>query len=441
MHKDAQGSTVVITGNAVLGNVLKQQIVYDPWGKQATLWSHSQFIFGLRLGKMRGYTGHTMVNDLNLIHMGGRTYNPVLGRFMQADPFIQAGANLQNYNRYSYVLNNPLSYTDPSGYLFKKLNTKFGRFTPLLAMAVMIIPGAQPMGATMLKGFIAGGIATGNLRGAIVGGLTAGMGKSLGELKGFGSFMSRGIIVGAASSLQGGKFSHGFVSAGASELFGGNVGNRTGNFITSAIVGGTVSHFVGGKFANGALTAALTWALAQGAENAFSGDADTSVLDGPVGEGVSLYDGKISVHAAGEDAVLTDDQLSTVKSDLDLIFKRGGEEGQRLYNALDSDKPLKIIVNSQGANAAYLNGNVLSIDLSSQAIFIDQNTMKPFVASTTRILTHEMGHALLGLHDIHPYIPWIQIGDTSYQNSPVVRFTDQVMKNIHGEDAHRRRYY
>ena len=33
-----------------------------------------------------------MVNDLNLIHMGGRTYNPVLGRFMQADPFIQAGA-------------------------------------------------------------------------------------------------------------------------------------------------------------------------------------------------------------------------------------------------------------------------------------------------------------------------------------------------------------
>ncbi|WP_133307002.1 RHS repeat-associated core domain-containing protein, partial [Aliidiomarina haloalkalitolerans] len=153
LHKDAQGSTVVITGNAVLGNVLKQQIAYDPWGKQATLWSHNQFVFGLRLGKMRGYTGHTMVNDLNLIHMGGRTYNPVLGRFMQADPFIQAGANLQNYNRYSYVLNNPLSYTDPSGYLFKKLNTKFGRFTPLLAMAVMIIPGAQPIGATMLKGF------------------------------------------------------------------------------------------------------------------------------------------------------------------------------------------------------------------------------------------------------------------------------------------------
>lgn len=140
LHKDAQGSTVVITGHAVLGNVLKQQIVYDPWGKQATLWSHSQFIFGLRLGEMRGYTGHTMVNDLNLIHMGGRTYNPVLGRFMQADPFIQAGANLQNYNRYSYVLNNPLSYTDPSGYLFKRLNKAFGSFAPFVGMALMAKP-------------------------------------------------------------------------------------------------------------------------------------------------------------------------------------------------------------------------------------------------------------------------------------------------------------
>ena len=89
---------------------------------------------------MRGYTGHTMVNDLNLIHMGGRTYNPVLGRFMQADPFIQAGANLQNYNRYSYVLNNPLSYTDPSGYLFKRLNKAFGSFAPFVGMALMAKP-------------------------------------------------------------------------------------------------------------------------------------------------------------------------------------------------------------------------------------------------------------------------------------------------------------
>ena len=49
--------------------------------------------------------------------MNGRVYDPELGRFMSADPFVQAPYNSQSYNRYSYVFNNPLSFTDPSGYL------------------------------------------------------------------------------------------------------------------------------------------------------------------------------------------------------------------------------------------------------------------------------------------------------------------------------------
>ena len=48
--------------------------------------------------------------------MNGRIYDPLLGRFLSADNLIQDPLNLQNYNRYSYVLNNPLSYTDPTGY-------------------------------------------------------------------------------------------------------------------------------------------------------------------------------------------------------------------------------------------------------------------------------------------------------------------------------------
>jgi len=48
--------------------------------------------------------------------MNGRIYDPKLGRFLQADPIVQAPKNSQNLNRYSYVLNNPLSYSDPSGY-------------------------------------------------------------------------------------------------------------------------------------------------------------------------------------------------------------------------------------------------------------------------------------------------------------------------------------
>jgi RHS repeat-associated protein len=51
-----------------------------------------------------------------LINMNGRVYDPYLQRFLSPDPFVQEPGNAQNYNRYSYVLNNPLMYVDPSGY-------------------------------------------------------------------------------------------------------------------------------------------------------------------------------------------------------------------------------------------------------------------------------------------------------------------------------------
>ncbi|NVO09208.1 MAG: RHS repeat-associated core domain-containing protein [Bacteroidales bacterium] len=50
-----------------------------------------------------------------LINMNGRLYDPYLQRFLSPDPFVQSPGNAQNYNRYSYCLNNPLMYTDPSG--------------------------------------------------------------------------------------------------------------------------------------------------------------------------------------------------------------------------------------------------------------------------------------------------------------------------------------
>ena len=50
------------------------------------------------------------------VHMNGRVYDPDLGRFISADPYVQYPMISQNYNRYTYVDNNPLSYTDPSGF-------------------------------------------------------------------------------------------------------------------------------------------------------------------------------------------------------------------------------------------------------------------------------------------------------------------------------------
>lgn len=70
----------------------------------------------LREYSARGFTDHEHLDAVGLIHMNGRVYDPELGRFMSADPFVQAPYNSQSYNRYSYVFNNPLSFTDPSGY-------------------------------------------------------------------------------------------------------------------------------------------------------------------------------------------------------------------------------------------------------------------------------------------------------------------------------------
>ncbi|WP_126777695.1 RHS repeat-associated core domain-containing protein [Aliidiomarina sanyensis] len=261
LHKDAQSSTVVITGQAVSGNVLKQQIAYDPWGKQATLWSHSQFVFGLRLGEMRGYTGHTMVNDFDLIHMGGRTYNPVLGRFMQADPFIQEGANLQNYNRYSYVLNNPMSYTDPSGYLFNRLKDISRGFIKILGsrlsqvMVTMASAGCGWMApACLAVGTYQvqrahGASSTGALRTSVIAG-----------------FMSQ--ITPAAGAAGESTRSH-------LERLGDELMNRAYQRAMEGVMratqGGTSAHATSGKFANGASAGAFARVLEQVSEGQASG--------------------------------------------------------------------------------------------------------------------------------------------------------------------------
>ena len=64
----------------------------------------------------RGYTDHEHLDNLGIIHMNGRVYDPALGRFLSPDPVVQAPYDTQGQNRYAYVRNNPLRYTDPSGY-------------------------------------------------------------------------------------------------------------------------------------------------------------------------------------------------------------------------------------------------------------------------------------------------------------------------------------
>ncbi len=63
-----------------------------------------------------GFTGHEHLDNLELIHMNGRVYDPQLGRFISADPYVTLPFDGQGFNRYAYALNNPLTFTDPSGF-------------------------------------------------------------------------------------------------------------------------------------------------------------------------------------------------------------------------------------------------------------------------------------------------------------------------------------
>lgn len=89
---------------------------YDPWGKLINYRVQPYF-----LG--RGYTGHEHLPWFGLINANARLYDPLLGRFLSPDPYVQDPDFTQNYNRFSYCLNNPLKYTDESGEIIGTLIT------------------------------------------------------------------------------------------------------------------------------------------------------------------------------------------------------------------------------------------------------------------------------------------------------------------------------
>jgi len=113
--KDHLGSiTGIMNSN---GNMLKE-LNYDPWGKRRNPqdWSYTNVTASTYTE--RGFTGHEHLDSFGLINMNGRIFDPEISRFLSPDPVVQNPYNILNYNRYSYCLNNPLKYTDPSGFLY-----------------------------------------------------------------------------------------------------------------------------------------------------------------------------------------------------------------------------------------------------------------------------------------------------------------------------------
>lgn len=140
MHKDHLGSTDLITDAS--GNE-KERMSFDPFGSRRVVTNWDDPITAL-VGQFshHGFTGHEHLDELGIIHMNGRVYDPALGRFLSADPFIQEATSSQAYNRYTYVSNNPMTGTDPSGYLPDWLEPKNAA---KLAAAPLVAPIAADL--------------------------------------------------------------------------------------------------------------------------------------------------------------------------------------------------------------------------------------------------------------------------------------------------------
>ncbi|KAF7788525.1 hypothetical protein PRUB_a5395 [Pseudoalteromonas rubra] len=278
------GSTVLVTNDS--GSAIAQYI-YDPWGKQQRVYAASEMGSSLLpLTQMRAFTGHEQVDQLEVIHMNGRIYDANLGRFLQADPFVQFPDLTQSHNRYSYVLNNPLTYNDPSGYFLKKLMKITGLSSllkaiakiPILDAAVSIAlgiyaPWALPL-YQGLKTYAVTGSFGAALKAYVISSVTIGVSEVIGGalpfeaggLTAVANVASHAMVGGITSVLQGGKFGHGFVSSMVTASMKGFMNPKTTNFgnaytrtIIAGLVGGTVSELTGGKFANGAVTSAMQW--------------------------------------------------------------------------------------------------------------------------------------------------------------------------------------
>ena len=110
--KDNQGSlAAVIHGSTV------ERLSYDPWGRRRNTTNFGYDNVSHTFD--RGYTPHEHYDEFDLINMNGRLYDPILGRMLSPDIVVQDEQSSQAYNRYSYCFNNPLRFTDPSGYVVR----------------------------------------------------------------------------------------------------------------------------------------------------------------------------------------------------------------------------------------------------------------------------------------------------------------------------------
>ena len=253
--RDHQGSVTHVADSV---GALLQELSYDAWGRLRNPSTGTPYAPGsepeLYLG--RGYTGHEHLPQFGLVNMNARLYDPLLGRFLSPDPYVQFPGFTQGLNRYTYALNNPLVYVDERGeFAWIAIAAAIGAVVNVATHWDEIRSSGNPWlaglgyaavgGAAGAVGMVTGGAALGlaagaGISGGVLGGMLAGAagGASSGFLLGYGNTglaggdageMFRAGLNGAVSGALGGAAFGGVTGGVSSYLQGNNV--WTGNAI------------------------------------------------------------------------------------------------------------------------------------------------------------------------------------------------------------------
>jgi len=305
-HTDHLGSISVITDQ--YGSVV-QRLSYDPWGK-------SRLPNGAdgqpsNPPTTRGFTAQEELTVSGLVHLNGRVYDPMFGRMISADPTVPDPLDAQAWNRYSYVGNDPLTFTDPSGFswLSSFFNSVSNFFRAVFANPIVraiaqiaiaatlsfILPGGfeaamiSAAASTAIVTGLSGGKLSDILRGSVIAAVTAGLFYGVGStfpvpaVAALGSDSSA-VASQAAENLALNVVGHAAIGCLSAAISGGECGpgalsaaagagvapfalqtNLVTGTAISGLVGGLASVAGGGKFENGAITGAFGYLY-----NAFS---------------------------------------------------------------------------------------------------------------------------------------------------------------------------
>jgi RHS repeat-associated protein len=291
-----------------------ERLSYDAWGKRRFPNGTDDPTGSITSETTRGFTGEEELSVSGLVHLNGRVYDPLLARFTSADTITENPLSTQGWNRYSYVGNDPLAYTDPSGHCFlgcfwqhisSAVSSAWNAVTNFVAHNVIvraIVQFAIAVAITAATGnvvlaaaassAITTGLSGGNFgqilkAGAIAGATAFAFGglNVLAPVQAFGATfdpvayaenVAGSALVGCASyAASGGSCGSGAaaaaVTAGLAPVTNGlfpdapsNLGQRFGGTIVQATAGGLASVAGGGKFANGAATGAFAYNVALG---------------------------------------------------------------------------------------------------------------------------------------------------------------------------------